>query len=83
MDALTALDENRDADEIAKAASLAKTKVGETLDLVTREGVQLHGGIGMTDEFDIGFFLKRAAVAEQVFGDSNYHRNRYGELEGY
>jgi alkylation response protein AidB-like acyl-CoA dehydrogenase len=83
LEALTALDEGRDATEIAKLASLAKTKVGETFTRVSREGIQMHGGIGMTDEFDIGFFIKRSAVAEQTFGDVNYHRNRYGELEGY
>lgn len=83
LEALTALDEGRDREEIAKLASLAKAKVGETYHLVSREGIQMHGGIGMTDEFDIGFFIKRAAVAEQTFGDVNFHRNRYGELEGY
>ena len=83
LEALTALDEGRDANEIAKLASLAKAKVGETFNRVSREGIQMHGGIGMTDEFDIGFFLKRAAVAEQTFGDVNFHRNRYGDLEGY
>jgi acyl-CoA dehydrogenase len=83
LEALTALDEGREADEIAKLASLTKAKVGETFNLVSREGIQMHGGIGMTDEFDIGFFIKRAAVTEQTFGDVNYHRNRYGELEGY
>ena len=83
LEALTALDEGRDDAEVAKLASLAKCKVGETFNRVSREGIQMHGGIGMTDEFDIGFFLKRAAVAEQIFGDVNFHRNRYGELEGY
>ncbi len=83
LEALTALDEGRDASEIAKLASLAKTKVGETFHTVSREGIQMHGGIGMTDEFDIGFFIKRAAITEQTFGDVNFHRNRYGELEGY
>jgi alkylation response protein AidB-like acyl-CoA dehydrogenase len=83
LEALTALDEARDADEVAKLASLTKAKVGETFHLVSREGIQMHGGIGMTDEFDIGFFIKRAAVTEQTFGDVNFHRNRYGELEGY
>ena len=83
LEALTALDEGRDATEVAKLASLAKAKVGETYGLVSREGIQMHGGIGMTDEFEIGFFIKRAAVAEQTFGDVNYHRNRYGELEDY
>ena len=83
LEALTALDEERDSEEIAKLASLTKAKVGETYHLVSREGIQMHGGIGMTDEFDIGFFIKRAAVSEQTFGDVNFHRNRYGELEGY
>jgi acyl-CoA dehydrogenase len=83
LEALTALDEGRDANEIAKLASLTKAKVGETFHTVSREGIQMHGGIGMTDEFDIGFFIKRAAVTEQTFGDVNFHRNRYGELEGY
>ncbi len=83
LEALSALDDGRDAKEVAKLASLAKTKVGETFTRVSREGVQMHGGIGMTDEFDIGFFIKRSAVAEQTFGDVNFHRNRYGELEGY
>ena len=83
LEALSALDEGRDTTEVAKLASLAKAKVGETYGLVSREGIQMHGGIGMTDEFEIGFFIKRAAVAEQTFGDVNYHRNRYGELEGY
>ena len=83
LEALTALDEGRDAEEVAKLASLTKAKVGETFNLVSREGIQMHGGIGMTDEFDIGFFIKRAAVTEQTFGDVNFHRNRYGELEGY
>ena len=83
LEALTALDEARDPAEIAKLASLAKAKVGETFHTVSREGIQMHGGIGMTDEFDIGFFIKRAAVTEQTFGDVHFHRNRYGELEGY
>ncbi|MEQ8859993.1 MAG: acyl-CoA dehydrogenase family protein [Pseudomonadales bacterium] len=83
LEALSALDEERDEKEIARLASLTKAKVGETFNRISREGIQMHGGIGMTDEFDIGFFLKRAAVAEQTFGDVNFHRNRYGELEGY
>ena len=83
LEALSALDEERDSAEVAKLASLTKAKVGETFHTVSREGIQMHGGIGMTDEFDIGFFIKRAAVTEQTFGDVNFHRNRYGELEGY
>ena len=58
LEALTALDEKRDKEEIAKLASLAKSKVGDTYGLVSREGIQMHGGIGMTDEFEMGFFIK-------------------------
>ncbi len=83
LEALSALDEGRPSSEIAILASLAKSKVGEMFHTVSREGIQMHGGIGMTDEFDIGFYLKRAAVAEQTFGDMYFHRNRYGELQGY
>lgn len=83
LEALTALDEGRPSSEIAILASLAKSKVGEMFHTVSREGIQMHGGIGMTDEFDIGFYLKRAAVSEQTFGDMYFHRNRYGELQGY
>lgn len=83
LEALSALDEKREASDIAVLASLAKAKVGEMFHTVSREGIQMHGGIGMTDEFDIGFFLKRSAVTEQTFGDVNFHRNRYGELQGY
>ena len=43
----------------------------------------MQGGIGVTDEYDIGLYLKRARVAEQIFGDSNFHKNRYAELTGY
>ncbi|MYB38974.1 MAG: acyl-CoA dehydrogenase [Gammaproteobacteria bacterium] len=83
LEALTALDEDRTPEEVAKLASLTKAKVGETFHTVSREGIQMHGGIGMTDEFDIGFLIKRAAVTEQTLGDQSFHRNRYGELEGY
>jgi alkylation response protein AidB-like acyl-CoA dehydrogenase len=83
LEALTALDDGRSTEEVAKLASLAKAKVGETFTRVSREGIQMHGGIGMTDEFDIGFFIKRSAVTEQIFGDVNFHRDRYATLEGY
>ena len=51
--------------------------------LIGNESVQMHGGIGMTDEHDVGFFIKRARVAELTFGDAAYHRNRFAELHGY
>lgn len=64
-------------------ASAAKAKLGEVFTLVSNEGVQMHGGIGMTDEFDIGFYLKRARVVSQSLGDSAFHRDRYATLNGY
>ncbi len=63
--------------------SLAKARASETAILVANEAVQMHGGIGMTDEHDIGFYLKRARVAEQTFGDAAYHRDRWARLLGY
>ncbi|HSG90699.1 MAG TPA: acyl-CoA dehydrogenase family protein [Pseudomonadales bacterium] len=81
MDALTALDEGRD--DIALVASLAKAKTCEVLNLVSREAVQMHGGVGMTDEFEIGFFLKRARIVEQAFGGAAFHRDRYAALSDY
>jgi alkylation response protein AidB-like acyl-CoA dehydrogenase len=83
MGAHRALDENRDEGTIARLASLAKARCTDAFNLIAKEGVQMHGGIGMTDEHDIGLFLKRARVAEMTFGDAAYHRDRYAKLEGY
>ncbi len=69
--------------EVSQLASLAKAKAGEVATLATNEAVQMHGGVGMTDELDIGFFLKRARVAEQLYGDHRYHLQRYAALCGY
>jgi alkylation response protein AidB-like acyl-CoA dehydrogenase len=78
---LVALDEG--ANDVPQLASLAKAKAGDTFFLVGNEGVQMHGGIGMTDEHEIGFFLKRARVAQSSFGDASFHRDRYASLLGY
>jgi len=64
-------------------ASACKAKLSEVFMLVSNEGVQMHGGIGMTDEFDIGFYLKRARVVQQALGDAAFHRDRYARLNGY
>ncbi|RYE62995.1 MAG: acyl-CoA dehydrogenase, partial [Oxalobacteraceae bacterium] len=68
---------------ISQEASLAKAMANETLHLVSREMVQLHGGIGMTDEHDAGFYLKRARVLEQMWGNAAWHRERFARLNGY
>ena len=71
------------AADAAQLVSLAKAKLSDAYCLIANEAVQLHGGIGMTDEHDIGFFLKRARAAEMTFGDATYHRARFAELAGY
>ncbi len=79
--ALRAVDEA--ANDLPQLASLAKAKAGEAFFLVGNEAVQMHGGIGMTDEHEIGFFLKRARAAQASFGDAPFHRNRYAAQMGY
>ncbi len=79
--ALEAIDSGRsDTDQ---AVSLAKAIAGDTLKLVSREMIQLHGGIGMTDEHDAGFYMKRAAVLEAMWGNAAFHRERFARLNGY
>ena len=63
--------------------AVAKATAADVASLAVREGVQMHGGIGMTDEHDIGLFMKRAAVLGELFGDVYCHRNRVAELSGY
>lgn len=79
--ALSAVDENRN--DIGELASLAKARACETLHLVSNETVQMHGGIGMTDDHDSGLYLKRARVQEALFGGASYHRDRYAKLNGF
>jgi alkylation response protein AidB-like acyl-CoA dehydrogenase len=74
---------DRDAPQLPHLVSLAKARCSDAAVLIGNEGVQMHGGIGMTDEHDIGFFLKRARTTQLTFGDAAYHRNRYAELNGY
>lgn len=79
--ALDALDRN--AENIAEYASLAKARASETVHLASNEMVQLHGGIGMTDEHDAGLYLKRARAAEALYGGASFHRDRYASLLGF
>jgi acyl-CoA dehydrogenase len=64
-------------------ASLAKAKVGEVAKLATNEAVQMHGGIGMTDDYDIGFYMKRARAAAETFGDFAFHGDRVARIMRY
>ena len=63
--------------------SLAKARCSDAYILAANEGVQMHGGIGMTDEHDAGFYLKRARAAEMTFGDAAWHRERWAQLHRY
>jgi alkylation response protein AidB-like acyl-CoA dehydrogenase len=81
MGAARAIDDNEAG--IPQMASLAKALLSSSYVEIANEAVQMHGGIGMTDEHDIGFFLKRARTTELLFGDAVFHRNRWAALSGY
>jgi alkylation response protein AidB-like acyl-CoA dehydrogenase len=63
--------------------AVAKAKAGRVAALAVQEGVQMHGGIGMTDEHDIGLYMKREIVLSELFGGPRFHANRVAELSGY
>ena len=81
LQACQAMDD--DMDEAGPTVSLAKAKVGQVAKLATQEAIQMHGGIGMTDEYDVGFYLKRVRVAQETFGDPDFHTNRLAKVLGY
>jgi alkylation response protein AidB-like acyl-CoA dehydrogenase len=81
LKALQALD--ADFGNAAAAVSVAKARAGTTATLAVQEGVQMHGGMGMTDQFDIGFFMKRARVCQELFGDSNFHADQLARTKNY
>lgn len=74
MAALTALDKKDDNSE--DICAMTKAKLGSVAKLASQEGVQMHGGVGMTDEYDIGLFMKRIRVLQELFGDASYHMNK-------
>jgi len=71
------------AGDLAEIASLTKSKMAEVAMNATAEGIQMHGGIGMTDEFEIGFFYKRARILETLLGDRYFHLDRFASQRGY
>ena len=81
LKALQALDERIEA--AGPYVALAKAKVGEVAKLASQEGVQMHGGMGMTDDLDIGLFMKKIRVAQEIYGDANFHTDRIASLRGY
>jgi alkylation response protein AidB-like acyl-CoA dehydrogenase len=72
-----------DAAKATAAVAVAKARAGATATRAVQEGVQMHGGMGMTDQFDIGFFMKRARVCEELFGDANYHADQLARMRSY
>ena len=81
MAALTAID---DGDEKADLyAMMAKAKLNEVAKLAALEGVQMHGGVGMTDEYDIGLYLKRIRVLQELLGDASFQMDRIAKVAGY
>jgi alkylation response protein AidB-like acyl-CoA dehydrogenase len=74
---------DEDPEKAAMMASLAKAKASECFLHVANEAIQFHGGIGVTDEYDLGFYLKRARAASQTLGDADFHRERWAKLNGY
>jgi alkylation response protein AidB-like acyl-CoA dehydrogenase len=74
---------DRDFEHAASAVSVAKARAGTTATRAVQEGVQMHGGMGMTDQFDIGFFMKRARVCEELFGDANFHADQLARAKSY
>jgi alkylation response protein AidB-like acyl-CoA dehydrogenase len=81
LKALQALDGN--FEQAGAAVAVAKARAGSTATLAVQEGVQMHGGMGMTDQFDIGFFMKRARVCQELFGDSNFHADQLARMKSY
>ena len=79
--ALTGLDHG--APNLSTLASSAKALANDCFTLISSEAVQLHGGMGVTEEMDIGLFLKRSRVCNQLLGSSSYHRNRFARLNGF
>jgi alkylation response protein AidB-like acyl-CoA dehydrogenase len=81
MLALDALEKN--AGDAPQLISAAKAKISDTYELVSNEATQMHGGIGVTDELDIGLFLKRARVSAELLGSARFHYSRYATLENF
>jgi alkylation response protein AidB-like acyl-CoA dehydrogenase len=74
---LDGADEQR---EKTKAVSAAKSRVGKAIRSVGQESVQIHGGIGVTNELDVGHYFKRVTALEIMFGNTDYHTERFASL---
>lgn len=76
-----AIDEG--SEDAPLAASIAKAKAGRVAELAVQEAVQMHGGVGMTDEFDVGLFMKRVRVLNELLGDAGFHAERVARAQGF
>lgn len=74
------LDGSEDAVQKAKAVSAAKSRVGKAIRKVGQESIQIHGGIGMTEELDVGHLFKRVTALELMFGNTDFHTQRFASL---
>lgn len=81
MGALQALDAGKDHAPLV--VSVAKAKAGRVAELAVQEAVQMHGGVGMTDEFDVGLFMKRVRVLNELLGDAGFHQERMARSQGF
>jgi alkylation response protein AidB-like acyl-CoA dehydrogenase len=79
-DAVDALDQRPNETATAAAVSRAKARCSDAASLITRQAIQMHGGIGFTEDADVGLFVKRALVLASSFGNSAYHRRRFLQL---
>ncbi|MDR3468896.1 MAG: acyl-CoA dehydrogenase [Xanthobacteraceae bacterium] len=71
------------AAEAGAAVAVAKAKAGTVGTLAVQEAVQMHGGMGMTDQFDVGLFMKRMRVCQELLGDANFHADQLARLKSY
>jgi alkylation response protein AidB-like acyl-CoA dehydrogenase len=79
--ALQRLDAGKDPEGLA--VSVAKAKAGRVAELAVQEAVQMHGGVGMTDAFDVGLYMKRVRVLNELLGDAGFHADRLARAQGY
>jgi acyl-CoA dehydrogenase len=79
--ALQALDAGKEKAPLA--VSVAKAKAGRVAELAVQEAVQMHGGVGMTDEFDVGLFMKRVRVLNELLGDAGFHQEKMAQSQGF
>jgi alkylation response protein AidB-like acyl-CoA dehydrogenase len=79
-DAVDALDERPNETATAAAVSRAKARCSDAASLITRQAIQMHGGIGFTEDADVGLYVKRALILASSLGNSAYHRRRFLQL---